>query len=434
VRFWGATTADQVQVGFFDFAPLAEQLNAQTINATTINLPSGPTGGGPTGCAQSPVTGINSGYTCPTKGWSNSLTANENSTQTSIAIASTSGLSPAGCFFVDGEYQCYTGISGNTLTGLTRGQYLTTATTHNSGTAAVSVNLVLGSPQQTPSDVIAYGGTEPPILALNNPTPFNHGGNSIFSMNSGGNETWVDTVGAIHQLNTGAQSMFQGSMVVGSALPVQPDLAQTGYLMQVNGPNTAYQPMTFGGGHAGSLNVIATPTIGAPTVFATLPFGASTASWVCSGTDFDGNLIPGTTTTLTSVAATWAYPQGTTVECPWAAGVNTYQIYRTAGGGSQGLLASGVGPGFSVSDFGGATSGGTPPVSNASNPHISVQGTGNATITMGAITISTGTGAPTSTCGTAPNGSGSLWLRTDGSTSTSLYSCAGTTWTAVTVP
>jgi hypothetical protein len=62
MRFWGATTADQIQVGYVDFAPVAEQLNAQTINATTLNLPGGTTGGTPNGCAQSPVTGINGGY------------------------------------------------------------------------------------------------------------------------------------------------------------------------------------------------------------------------------------------------------------------------------------------------------------------------------------------------------------------------------------
>jgi hypothetical protein len=50
------------------------------------------------------------------------------------------------------------------------------------------------------------------------------------------------------------------------------------------------------------------------------------------------------------------------------------------------------------------------------------------------VQICSGAGAPTSTCGTQPVGSGSLWLRTDGAASTSLYSCAATTWTAVTVP
>ena len=162
-EFFGASTADQIQIGYVAFAPVAEQLNAQTINVTNINGP-----GGVTGCAQSPVTGINNGYTCPTKGWSSQLTANQTSSQTTAAIASTAGLSPAGCFFIDSEYECYTGISGSTLTGITRGTYLTTAAAHSSGTLTVSVNLVMGSPLNPPSDVVAYGGVSPVILAVNN--------------------------------------------------------------------------------------------------------------------------------------------------------------------------------------------------------------------------------------------------------------------------
>ena len=190
VAFFGATTADQIQIGYFAFAPVAEQFTAQTINVTNLNGP-----GGVTGCAQSPVTGINNGYTCPTKGWSSTLTANENASQNSIAIASTAGLSPAGCFFVDGEYECYSGITGSTLTGLTRGAYLTTAASHNSGAAAISVNLVLGSTQAPPSSVLAYGGNSPVLLSVNNATPFNHGGASVLSINNGGNETLVRYLG-----------------------------------------------------------------------------------------------------------------------------------------------------------------------------------------------------------------------------------------------
>ena len=429
-EFFGATTADQIQIGYVDFAPVAEQLNAQTINVTNLNGP-----GGVTGCAQSPVTGITNGYTCPTKGWSTTLSANQTSSQTTIALSSTSGLSPGGCFFVDTEYECYTGISGSTLTGLTRGAYLTTAASHNSGDSAVGVQLVLGSPLSAPTDVLAYGGSSPVVLGVNNPYPSNHGGSSVLSINGGAGETWFDVGGGLHQLNTGVNSQFQGSLNVGVAYAINTPITQTGNLLQATGPAiTAYYPLTLGGGHAGSLNVTTTPTIGAPTFLSSIPAGASTASWVCSGTDFDGNLIPGTTATLTGIAATWAYPQGTTVACPYSAGVNTFQIYRTVGGSSQGLIASGPGPEFFTSDFGGATSGGTPPSSNGSSPHISVAGTGTPSIQMGPTNISSGTGAPTSTCGTAPIGSGSLWLRTDGSTSTSVYSCAGTTWTAVAVP
>ena len=428
----GATTADQVRIGFLDFAPVAEQFNAQTINVAALNMPGGSTTGGTAnGCAQSPVTGINGGYTCPTKGNQTSLTANQGTSDTTATVTTTSGFSSAGCFFVDGEYECYSSIANSTtFAGITRGAYLTAVATHNTGAGVVGVSLVLGSVQQPPSTVIAYGSSEPQIFAVNNPFPYNHGGASVFSINQAGNETWFDTAGAIHQLNTGVPNSLQGSLYVGSLLNFHPGIADTGYLMQANGPNTAYQPLTLGGGHAGSLNVIQTPTIGAPLTGGALPSGSSTVSWVCSGTDFDGNLIPGTTTTLSGVAATWSYPQGITVGCPSSAGVNTYQIYRTAGGGSQGLIASGAGPDFSTSDFGGATSGGTPPASNASNPHISITGSGNPTITMGTVKILNGAGVPTG-CGTT-YGNGSIYSNTSGSHSSNnlLFVCdaATNTW------
>jgi hypothetical protein len=420
-RFWGATTADLIEVGYVDFAPVAEQLNAQNIITTNITLPGGSTGGTGNGCIQSPVTGIDGGYTCPTKGWSTLLTANQGATDTTIALATTAGLSPSGCFFVDGEYECYSSISGNSLTGLARGAYTTTAAAHNSGAAAISINLVLGSIQQTPSDVIAYGGSEAPILGINNPTPFNHGGASVFSINSQNNEMWVDTSGGIHQLNPGAYNFLQGITTFGT-ISNQPAVTESGYLWQTNGPNTAYSPMTLGGGHAGSLNVITTPTIGAPIITNYAGTGSSTVSWVCAGTDFDGNLINGTTATVANAPATWAFPLFFEVGCPWTSGVNTYQIYRTAGGQNQGLIASGVGPGFGAYDFDGAATAGTPPAANASNPHISVAGRGNPTIGMGTASITFGTAAPSGSCV-----SGSLWTNSGGSPNT-LYVCQGGAW------
>jgi hypothetical protein len=430
LQFLGATTADQIRIGYFAFAPVAEQLNAQTINVTNLNGP-----GGTTGCAQSPVTGIKNGYSCPTLANATTLTANQTSSATTITVTSTTGFSPAGCFFVDTEYECYASIASSTeFAGITRGAYTTTAASHNSGVNLVAVSLVLGSTQQTPSTVVAYGGGFPIVLSVNNGFPTEYGNNVAFEVNAGSNSAYIDTGGAIHQNNPSAQSTFAGSITAGTAYAINTPIAQTGALLQATSQISAYHPISLGGGHAGSLNVTTTANIGAPVTSGALPSGASTVSWVCSGTDFDGNLIPGTTTTLTGVAASWSYPQGIAVACPYAAGVNTFQIYRTAGGGSQGLIASGAGPEFWTSDFGGATSGGTPPASNGSNPHISVAGAGTPSIQLGPTNISTGTGAPTSTCGTAPIGSGSLWLRTDGSASTSVYSCAGTTWTAVTVP
>lgn len=42
---------------------------------------------------------------------------------------------------------------------------------------------------------------------------------------------------------------------------------------------------------------------------------------------------------------------------------------------------------------------------------------------VNAASIGVGAGAPTSTCGTAPTGSGSLWLRTDNGAGSALYVC-----------
>jgi hypothetical protein len=424
VAFFGATTADQIQIGFMDFAPVAESFNAQTINVTNINTPNG------TGCAQSPITGINGGYTCPTKGGSTSTAASQGVSDTTITVSSTIGLSPSGCFYVDAEYECYsTIVSGTVLGGLSRGAYTTTATTHSSGAGVIFVSLVLGSTAETPSNVIAYGQTSPPILTANNGFPYNHGGSSVFSVNQGNNELWVNTAGAITQQNAGAQSTFNGTMVVGNVFPYHPDITDTGYLLQSNIPGTATSPQSLAGGHAGSLNVIQPATIGAPGLQGALPSGSSSASWVCSGLDVDGNSIPGTTTTVTSVASTWNFPQGISVGCPWSAGVVTYQIWRTAGGGSQGLLGSGTGTanGYWLSDFGGATSGGTPPASNTSNPHISVAGSGNPTITMGsggsAPTITFSTAAPSGSCN-----SGSMWSNSSSNPST-FYVCQQGLWT-----
>jgi hypothetical protein len=97
-------------------------------------------------------------------------------------------------------------------------------------------------------------------------------------------------------------------------------------------------------------------------------------------------------------------------------------------------MNSTVGNPGGFTDFNGNSSGGSPPGANGSNPKITVQSTGVPTIQLGTTNIGTGTGAPGTTCGTTPIGNGSLWLRTDGTASTSLYVCAAGAWTAVTVP
>jgi hypothetical protein len=273
------------------------------------------------------------------------------------------------------------------------------------------------------------GSTAATVVGVNGGTPF--------TAQASGAECNTTGTG---QLAPCTNIAVTGSGTFGSQLQVGPlstgVVTNTQQLWQDTGENEATVPMGFGAGHAGTLNVVQTQTIGAPsvTVYAT-GSGSNTYSYVCAGTDYDGNLINGTTTTVTNVPTVFGGSSPyVTVACPWWAGVYSFQIYRTVGGSTQGLLASIVGNGAGFNDTNGAAGGGTPPASNNSNPSVVVHGSGTPSMQLGPTNISTGTGAPTSTCGTAPIGSGSLWLRTDGSTSTSLYSCAGTTWTAVTVP
>ncbi len=252
-------------------------------------------------------------------------------------------------------------------------------------------------------------------------------------INGGSNELWLDSGGHITQVNTSGVNEFAAPISVGNhgTLPI----SNTQLVVQDNGPNEVTSPLGLGAGHAGNV-IVQTPTIGAPVVinFAT-GAGSNTYSYVCAGTDYDGNLISGTTTTITGVPTVFGGPNPFIgVSCPWSAGVYSFQVYRTAGGPSQGLMNSTVGNPGGFTDFNGAASGRNPTCLEQLEPEDRGERIRNADHGPGPTNISTGTGAPSTTCGTAPIGSGSLWLRTDGGASTSLYSCAGTTWTAVTIP
>lgn len=385
-----ATSADQIQNAFVAFSPVQENIVAQNINATSINLLGG------AGCDASPVTGLGQGFTCAANGWSGAAAANQASGDTTLSISTSNTLSSNGCLRIDSEIECYKANVSGTLTGVTRGQYATTAASHSSGAAIVGYSLILGSPALPPSFTVAYGQNEQQVVGINSAVPFDHGGAAVLTINTPGssNETWVDTAGAIHQVNPGVTDTFAANVSIGDAFSAHPNIVDSGYVLQSNGANTDYLPLGLGGGVAGSLNVIQPPTITAPVLQSTLGSGASTVSYVCSGTDFDNNLVPGTTATLTNVVASWSFPTGVTVVCPWSAGINTYQIYRTAGGQNQGLLGSGIGPGFQFIDADNSATAGTPPASNTTTP------------TLRAWNLSlAGPGVPLGTClMTGPNG------------------------------
>lgn len=425
---YASSAATQIQVAAIDFAPVDAN---RTVNDLTvlnsITLPPGNNGSQTTGCSKSPVTGIDNGYTCPTTGWYNALNANQAATDTTITLLNApAGYASSGCFFLDSEYECYTGISGSTLTGLKRGQYNTAAVAHTSGTPITSVNLVLGGLQAPATDVVVGGASAPPILGVNNSTPTNHNGISVLSINSGASETWFDTSGAIHQTQPSALNVFQapvqtyGSMQIGTSYG--PPISSSGQVLQTNGQNQATQPIGFGGGIAGSVDILPTQNIAAPALTNYAGSGSTARSYLCSGVDTDGNAIPGATATLSNTPASFAYPQFIVVNCPYTAGVSSYTVWRTAGGPSQGYLATNVAMGANVYDYDGAATAGTPPSSNGSNPHLTVNGTGTPSISLNGVSWSTGSSAPSGSCA-----SGSLYSNTSGSPNT-LYVCQASAW------
>ena len=99
------------------------------------------------------------------------LTAGISATATTIPVASISGLSASGKIKIGGEIISYAGISSLNLTGCTRGQNITTATSHTSGdTVKEVVNIIAGLDHlegQTVS-ILVDGATHPTKVVASN--------------------------------------------------------------------------------------------------------------------------------------------------------------------------------------------------------------------------------------------------------------------------
>jgi len=99
------------------------------------------------------------------------LTADINATATTVPVASVSGLSASGKIKIGGEIISYAAISSLDLTGCTRGQNITTATSHTSGdTVKEVVNIIAGLDHlegQTVS-ILVDGATHPTKVVASN--------------------------------------------------------------------------------------------------------------------------------------------------------------------------------------------------------------------------------------------------------------------------
>ena len=99
------------------------------------------------------------------------LTAGISATATTVPVASVSGLSSSGKIKIGGEIISYAGISSLNLTGCTRGQNITTATSHASGAVTKEVvNIIAGLNHlegQTVS-ILVDGATHPTKVVASN--------------------------------------------------------------------------------------------------------------------------------------------------------------------------------------------------------------------------------------------------------------------------
>lgn len=75
----------------------------------------------------------------------NTLSADINDTQTTISLTSATGFPSSGLIQIGSEQMRYTGVSGNDLTGVTRGVNSTTAAAHSSGAAVNCATLIVTS-------------------------------------------------------------------------------------------------------------------------------------------------------------------------------------------------------------------------------------------------------------------------------------------------
>lgn len=437
----GDGTSDVNRASIVALTPVPEFLSVQNINYSNITNTYNPSssGGNGVGCLASPVLGINQGFTCPQTGWVTTLSTSQNSSQTTAVLGTISGVltNSPGCFVVDSEIECYTAVSGSTLTGVQRGAYATTPASHtaSAGISVSSVAIILGSPLQTPGMVITNGAVGTPLIGINVATPAYHssGAHSVLGINAGNNEVWFSNLGAIHQVSGSDLNTFGSPVQIGVLPNGNTSIISSQYVVQTNGLNELVQAIGLGGGHAGTLKVIPAPTLGAPTLlnFST-GTGATTWTYVCTGTDYDGNLVNGTSASIPSLPASTL--TGTQpfigVTCPVSAGLASMQIYRTAGGSTQGLIASG-GNALQINDNTITGNSVAAPSVNGSNPSVQVQGTSASGIGFGTISgVFTFTSTPVACGSTYPNSS--IGINVNGTTSSNtIYQCNGTTWNSI---
>jgi hypothetical protein len=359
---------------------------------------------------------INATTSNPNVYLSTTLSAAISSTATTIPLTSTTNMTPTGEIVIGGEWISYKGISGNSLTGASRGVHLTTPTAAVAGAGVLVIPLDLTNPSDPPTSFITSSiGSVPSSAVFNCPTS-DQSSNAIFQIGCvNANETFFDPGGGIHQTGTSASNTFISPLGVGPGGGAAP-IINSGNLFDATRQNNSTVAQGFQAGLATLVEAIQPPSIGAPAILNFAGTGTTTWSWECTGTDVDGHTFPGVVGSITDGPATIPSGGFFTVTCPYSAGAVTESLWRTAGPNTTGLLATG-GQALESPDANNALSG-TPPTGNSTIPKVCVGGNEVSCWVTSAE-------APTAAC---TNG----WFDTNLSASpTVLYQCIGNTWQAV---
>jgi hypothetical protein len=372
------------------------------------------------------VTGQTGDYTClqvidcnvPNAFLPTTLSASVSSSATTIPLASVTGLTQRGEIVIDGEWIAYSGISGSSLTGATRGIHQTTPASYSAGATVYPVVVDWMNPAQSPFNfIIGTGGTINllPVFGCN---IADQTVNALIQFGCpDSNLTFLNIAGGIQQTSSSANNTFISQVGIGPGGGTAP-ITNSGYLFDSTRQNQSAVPQGFGGGIAGPVESVQPTTIAAPTItnFAE-PVGSTTWSYECTGTDADGDTYPGTIASISDGPAVITSGE-IIVQCPFSAGAASETIWRTAGGPNQGSLITGTQP-AELLDTGGTATSGSPPATNSSIPKICTAG-------EQFCEISGTTSTPTVACSSTTRG----WTFHNVSSTTSpfAYVCNGTTW------
>jgi hypothetical protein len=340
----------------------------------------------------------------PGTGWTNQLAGLQSANATTIQLTSANGVPANGTFFVDGEYETFSSVNyaTSTLSGITRGVSFTTPTAHAMGALAQSAFPLTAYPS-----VGVFGNTN--TLASNNGFPVS---GQPFTVNSGGNELDVTNTGAIAQVNSSTTNYLAPIMVgipgahndgTNYVVPI----TNTSYLVQDNAPHELSAPIGDSAGFAGVVTSIPAPTVGGAALYPVfITGGTCNITYVVTGVDVDGVEVPGTASSVSGLSP-WGFPASVTIRYPSAAGVVSYNGYRTAvSSGCTGLalgkFASGVTGNFgAMSDFYTGGDGTSPPAVNNSIGKSCVGSTTNKELFC---SIAGASGTPPLTCSASTAG------------------------------